>query len=142
MIQTMSKRALPCVACRTGRRRLRLNIPLTLLQDIANIFYCSCSNKGGRGGCILRNIVGNKGGLGGGQCTIMCDNAPFSVSRTIFYLRRSDTSTHLNSEPKKTKHSSKYLKNTSKFGGGAITGNVVQYIAQQRGCLQKILLCK
>jgi len=24
---------------------------------------------------------------------------------------------------------------------GAITGNIVQYIAQLRGCLQKILLC-
>jgi len=25
--------------------------------------------------------------------------------------------------------------------GGAITGNIVQHIAQLRGCLQKILLC-
>jgi len=44
---------------------------------ILPIFYC---NKGGRGKNILRNIVGNKGGLGGGYCTIMCNNAPFSVS--------------------------------------------------------------
>jgi len=48
---------------------------------ILPIFYC---NKGGRGENILRNIVGKKGGLGGGHCTIMCNNAPFSVSRTIF----------------------------------------------------------
>jgi len=48
------------------------------------IFYC---NKGGRGENILRNIVGNKGRLGGGYwyCTIMCNNAPFSVSRKIFF---------------------------------------------------------
>jgi len=32
------------------------------LQDIANIFFC---NTGGRGENILRNIVGNKEGLGG-----------------------------------------------------------------------------
>jgi len=53
------------------------------LQDILPIFYC---NKGGRGENIniLHNIVGNKGGLGGGYCTIMCNNAPISVSRTIF----------------------------------------------------------
>jgi len=29
----------------------------------------------------LRNIVGNKGGLGGGYCTIMCNNAPFPLFR-------------------------------------------------------------
>ena len=45
-------------------------------------YYC---NKGGRGENILRNILGHKGGLGGGYCTIMCNNAPFSVSRTIFF---------------------------------------------------------
>jgi len=33
----------------------------------------------------LHNIVGNKGGLGGGYCTIMCNNAPISVSRTFFF---------------------------------------------------------
>jgi len=51
---------------------------------ILPIFYC---NKGGRGGNILRNILGNKGGLGGGYwyCTKMCNNAPFSVSRFFFY---------------------------------------------------------
>jgi len=31
------------------------------------LFYC---NKGGRRENLLRNIVGNKGGLGGGYCTI------------------------------------------------------------------------
>jgi len=49
---------------------------------ILPIFYC---NKGDRGENILRNIVGNKGGLGGGYCTIICNNAPFSVSRTVFF---------------------------------------------------------
>jgi len=51
---------------------------------ILPIFYCN-KDKGGRGGNILRNIVGNKRGLGGGYCTIMCNNAPFSVSRKIFF---------------------------------------------------------
>jgi len=61
---------------------------------ILPIFYC---NKGGRGENILRNIVGNKGGLGGGHRTgIMCNNAPFSVSGTNFF---SDTSTHPKSDP-------------------------------------------
>ena len=49
------------------------------------------------GGNILRNIVGNKGGLGGGYCKIMCNNSPFFVSRTIFF---SKTSTHPKSDPK------------------------------------------
>jgi len=50
-----------------------------------SIFYC---NKGGRGESILRNIVGNKGGLGGRYCTIMCNNTPFfSLSRTDFFFR-------------------------------------------------------
>jgi len=66
---------------------------------------------------ILRNIVGNKGGLGGGYCTIMCNNAPFSVLRTIFFFKH--TSTHPKSNPKKQKkHLPKHLKNTSKLGGG------------------------
>ena len=39
----------------------------------------------------MRNIVGNKVGLGGGYRTIMCNNAPFSVSGTNLL---SDTSTH------------------------------------------------
>jgi len=51
------------------------------------IFYFYC-NKGGRGENILRNIVGNKGGLGGGYwyCTIMCNNAPlFRVENGFFF---------------------------------------------------------
>jgi len=48
------------------------------------IFYCNnLQFKGGRGENTLRNIVGNKKGLGGGYCTLKCNNAPFSVSRTI-----------------------------------------------------------
>jgi len=61
---------------------------------ILPIFYC---NKGSRGENILRNIVGNKGGLGGGYRTIMCNNAPFSVSGTTHFF--SDTSTHPKSDP-------------------------------------------
>ena len=87
------------------------------------IFYC---NKGGRGGNILRNIVGNKGGLGGGYCTIMCNNAPCSVSRTIFFFRHLHPSKIRNIRRPLTKannkkiprNTSKLLKNTSKSGGG------------------------
>jgi len=97
-------------------------------DKILLIIYC---NKGGRGGNILRNIVvGNKAGLGGGYCTIMCNNAPppLSVPRTIFFLKHLDPS---KIRPQKTK---KTPTNTSKtpqnWAGGAITGNIVQYIAQ------------
>ena len=46
------------------------------IQDIVPIFYCSnycyCEiNKGGRGENILRNIVGDKGCLGGGMYVCM-----------------------------------------------------------------------
>jgi len=96
---------------------------LTSYYKILPIFYCK---KEGCGENILRNIVGNKGGLGGGYCTIMCNNAPFSVSRMIFF---SNTSIHLHHPPhiqnpapkkqNKTPNTSKHdLKNTSKSGGG------------------------
>jgi len=53
---------------------------------ILPIFYC---NKGGRGGIILRNIVGNKGGLGGGYCTIICNNAPLlRVKNEVFFKHK------------------------------------------------------
>ena len=58
------------------------------LQDIANILL---QYKGGRGENILRNIVGNKGGLGGRNCTIMCNNTPFFRVENGFF---SNTSTH------------------------------------------------
>jgi len=74
----------PPVFCYTGRSRLG---PYKILP----IFYC---NKGSRGENILRNIVGNKGCLGGGGYTIMCNNAPFPRRERIFF---SDTSIHIRS---------------------------------------------
>jgi len=62
-------------------------------KDIVNVLLQN-KDKGDRGENILCNIVGDKGGLGGGHCVyclIMCNTAPVSVSRTIFF---SDTSTH------------------------------------------------
>jgi len=47
-------------------RRDRPRVGLYLYK-ILSIFYC---NKGGCGENILRNIVGNKGGLGGGYCVL------------------------------------------------------------------------
>jgi len=90
---------------------------------------------------MLRNIVGNNGGLGGGCFTIMCNNAPLSVSRTIFF---SHASTRPGSNPRG--HENMYTftrpqKRLKYWAGGATTGNIVQYIAQYRGCLLKILLC-
>jgi len=57
---------------------------------------------------------------------------PFSVSRTIFF---SNTSTNPKSDPQKTfKKKKKIPKNTSKtpqnWAGGAVTGYIVQHIAQ------------
>jgi len=70
---------------------------LTLTPDILPIFYC---NKGGRGENILRNIVGNKGWLGGGYYTIMCNNAPFPRAENRFFFQTSaDTSIHPKSDP-------------------------------------------
>jgi len=98
------------------------------LQDIANILL---QYKGDRGGNILRNIVGNKGGLGRGYCTIMCNNSPFSVSRTIFFQTPPPIQ---NPTTKANKNTSKHLQTPKKHlkigRGGAITGNIVQYIAQ------------
>jgi len=80
------------------------------------IVYC---NKGGRGENILRNIVGNKGGLGGGYCTIMCNNAPFFVSRTIFSQTPPPIQNPTTKANKKIPpNTSKHLQNTSKSGGG------------------------
>jgi len=135
---TVGAAAPAALAGRGGRwavgRRLRRPLGSRLgPYKILPIFYC---NKGGRGENLLRNIVGNKGGLGGGYCTIiMCNNAPFSVSRTIIF---SDISTHPKSDHQITrKHHQTQTppKNTEKHlkigRGGAITGNnIVKYIAQ------------
>jgi len=81
---------------------------------ILSIFYC---NKRGRGGNILRNIVGNKGRQGAGYCTIMCNNMPISASRTIFF---SDTWTHPSEirDPKKTKTPQNSSKTPQNWAGG------------------------
>jgi len=109
-------------------RRDGPRVGLYLYKILSILFYC---NKGGCGGNILRNIVGNKGGLGGGYCVLHnnVQECPVSVSRPDFV---SDTSTHPKSNPEnKQKNTSKLLKNTTKLGrGGAITGNIVQYIVQ------------
>jgi len=85
-----------CVTKEVGLGRVRSYHRLALTKILPIFYYC---NKGGRGGNILRNIVGNKGGLGGRNCTIMCNNAPFTCrSRTDFF---SNTSTHPKSDPKK-----------------------------------------
>jgi len=82
-------------------------------------FIAISSNKGGRGENVLRNIVGNKGGLqregGIGYCTIMCNNTSLSVSRTNFF--RTPRPIRIRLLKNKNK-SSKDLKNTSKLGGG------------------------
>jgi len=93
---------------------------------ILSIFYC---NKGGRGENILRNMrvlvppnlyihtyihVGNKGGLGGGYCTIMCNNGPSLCRERIFFQTPRPVR---NPTPKKQKNTSKHLKTTSKLGG-------------------------
>ena len=95
------------------------------LFRVENEFY-----KGGRGENILRYIVGNKGGLGGGYCTIMCnnDNAPFPCREQIFFQTpRPIRSARPLRKQKKLQTLQKYLKT---WRGGAITGNIVQYIAQ------------
>jgi len=98
----------------------KLRLGLYKILDIANIFLfffiffnCSIKGKGGRGGLILRNIVGNEGGLGGGYYTIMCNNAPFFRVEDVFFP---NTSTHPKSgHPKNTKKSYKHLNNTLKI---------------------------
>jgi len=102
---------------------------LALTYKILAIFYC---NKGGRGENILRNIVGNKGGLGGGYCTIKsCNNAPFFRVENGFFFR------HLDPSDIRPKNTYKLLKTPQNWAGGVITGNIVQYIAQLRGVFAK-----
>ena len=74
----------PVSVCGLYVRYIEASLPLALGPHKILPIFLLC-NKGGRGENILRNIVGNKGGLGGEYCTIMCNNAPFPVSRTIFF---------------------------------------------------------
>jgi len=82
--------------------------------------------KGVAGENILRNIVGNKWGLGGGYCTIVCNNAPFSVSRTIFFQTQTPRPIQNPTPTQKQKKLKTPPKNTSKLGGGC---NNWQYCA-------------
>jgi len=78
--------ALCVVRCRSRELELvRVLGPYKILP----IFYC---NKRGRGENILRNIVGNKGGLGGRNCTIMCNNTPFPCRERFFFQTHFDPS--------------------------------------------------
>ena len=69
----------------------KIYIYIYIYIDIANNILLIHCNKGGRGENILRNIVGNRGWLRGGYCTIMCNNAPFPRRRRFFFR-------HLNSQ--------------------------------------------
>ena len=73
----------PVSVCGIYVRYIEASLPLALgPYKILPIFFIAIQGVVGK---ILRNIVGNEGGLGGGYCSIMCNNAPFPVSRTIFF---------------------------------------------------------
>jgi len=82
---------------------------------ILPIFYCN-NNKGSRGENILRNLVGDKGGLGPGWdvgiARIMCNNTRFPSQERNFF-RHLDP--HPRSDDSFVKKNSNLAPNTSKI---------------------------
>jgi len=121
---------LPRLAAQASFVLARYLVPISEVSDLALTRHCCqyfIAIKGVLKKYIAQycNIVGNKGGLGGGYCTIMCNNASFPCRERSFFFQK-----HLDPSKirplKKQKHlvqiPQKHLKT---WRESAITGNIV-----------------